>query len=217
MCFSAEASFAGAAVLTVIGTGLMMMRKHPALKYLAIIPFLFALQQACEGALWLLLPSSPDSNFTYFFQYAFLFFAFIVWPIWIPFALFAAETVRWRKIALVFPVLAGIAFVIFCLSYVEGNEMFPQIIGHSISYNMQHPFELNEWLVKGAYCLITLIPCFLSSLKWIKGYGCLIIISWIAAAIFFQTTFTSTWCFFAAILSLYLVLVVRANRNLGNK
>jgi hypothetical protein len=213
MCFSAEASFTAAVVLTAIGTGLMIMRKPNTLKYLSTIPFLFALQQASEGALWLLLPTAPESFITHLFQYSYLFFAFVVWPVWIPFALFMAEKVTWRKIALGFPVLAGIAFAIFDLSYVQGNQMTVQIVGNSISYNMQHSFDWNEWLVKGAYCLITLAPCFLSSLKLIKGYGFLIIASWISAALLFQSTFTSTWCFFAAIISLYLVIVVRENRE----
>lgn len=213
MCFSAEASFTAAAVLTVIGIGLMMIRKPNRLRYLSMVPFLFALQQASEGTLWLLLPNEPHSLLTSIFTLSFLFFAFIVWPIWIPFSLFVAEKIKSRKIIIGCIFLAGILFGLYSLTYLYGNEVRAEIVGRSISYYLVNPFQVNLWLLKGVYGLIVLIPCFISSLEYIKGYGYLIIASWTFTALFFLATFSSTWCFFSAILSLYLVFVVLKNRG----
>lgn len=212
MCFSAEASFTAAAVLTVVSLGLIMMRKPKNLRLLALTPLLFALQQASEGGLALLLPTAAHSELAIFFQYFFLFFAFLIWPVWLPFSIFVAERVPMRKKILAVPLIAGVAFVIFVLTYLPENRMTVEIVGHSIQYGMQRSFEFNDWIVKGAYGFIVLAPNFISSLKGIKGFGVLVILSWIFTAIFFAATFTSTWCFFSAILSIYLGFVIKENR-----
>lgn len=213
MCFSAEVSFTAAAVLGVIGAGLMKMRKPPRLRYLSMIPFFFALQQASEGVLWLLLPHDPHSTLSLFFQHTFLFFAFIVWPIWMPFSLFKAETVGWRKTAMVLPLLGGVGFAALVVSLLYHSEAVVKIMSNSVSYDLQETIPFNLWHLKIAYAVIVLTPIFLSSLKWIKGFGALLIASWIATAYFYTATFTSVWCFFAALLSIYLVIVVKNNQQ----
>jgi hypothetical protein len=57
MCFSAEASFAGGAVITAVGVATVVKSRQPEQKLFSTIPLLFGLQQFAEGALWITLKS----------------------------------------------------------------------------------------------------------------------------------------------------------------
>src|SRR5882757_8765544 len=91
MCFSATASFVASGALALIGGA--TVRAAPSKRFvpLAAIPLLFAAQQACEGALWLVLDRAPFHVGGTPLARAFLFFALFVWPAWVPLALFLVE------------------------------------------------------------------------------------------------------------------------------
>ena len=58
MCFSAGASFTAGVVLSAVGVANHRKAKKPSQRLLALIPFLFGLQQVAEGVLWVTLRSS---------------------------------------------------------------------------------------------------------------------------------------------------------------
>lgn len=91
MCFSANVSFTASIVLAIIGTCLLKKTKKQIFVPLALIPWFFAIQQASEGFVWLALPEES------FARNIFLFFAYFVWPIWVPFSVWFAEENRKRK------------------------------------------------------------------------------------------------------------------------
>ena len=87
ICFSSTASFSAAAVLLPLGALAIQQtrrRARPELLPLAIMPVFFGLQQAIEGCLWLQLESGSASAFVWPLAVAYLFFAFALWPSWIP-------------------------------------------------------------------------------------------------------------------------------------
>nr|QIQ10879.1 hypothetical protein OJOKFFHK_00022 [uncultured bacterium] len=64
MCFSAEASFIGAGALAVIGTATLKTSYNTKNLLWMCIPLLFAVQQFCEGVVWLELRGTiPHSAF----------------------------------------------------------------------------------------------------------------------------------------------------------
>lgn len=82
MCFSAEASFTTAAVLTTIGFAGLKINFSRSQLFLAMIPLLFAIQQFFEGVLWLGLESTTfPITILMLAKKIFLIFAFLVWPI----------------------------------------------------------------------------------------------------------------------------------------
>ena len=85
MCFSPAASFTAAALLSVAGSA-AVIKNYKVKKALpiAIIPLIFAIQQAIEGMLWLNIQGS--GGYTLLFTYLFLFFA-----------LFTFRTIRERR------------------------------------------------------------------------------------------------------------------------
>ena len=80
MCFSASASFAASGGLAVLGGASLAIAKKEN-KLLALVPLMFAVQQGFEGIQWLYLQANTTSMIV---GYGFVFFAFLVWPIYVP-------------------------------------------------------------------------------------------------------------------------------------
>ena len=91
MCFSLHMSFLAAGLLTSIGILTLKKVSHRSEIPLASIPLIFALQQAAEGMLWLLLPTGNYPAIITISKYVFLSIATIVWPLFIPFTLLLLE------------------------------------------------------------------------------------------------------------------------------
>src|SRR5437660_1250937 len=100
MCFSANASFGAAGALTIIGIlSIRSVATHnKSLIPLAASPFFFAMQQTCEGIVWITLNNGDTTGLLHQIgTHGFLFFASAWWPAWIPFVFFIAETHPHRK------------------------------------------------------------------------------------------------------------------------
>lgn len=213
MCFSAEASFIGAAALTVIGTATFNTVQHKQDKLWASIPLLFAFQQFCEGIVWLDLRGSiPHSALTVLAKDLYLFFALALWLMWIPLAFLIAEPEPIRKKILKFLLTCGIALAFINLSSYPILDLTPSVRRHSISY-------LNEAILykKLFYLSIVALPPLISSIKYMRIFGTLIIISCATAEYFYTTTFTSVWCFLGSFISATLFMISRANIKIKEK
>lgn len=206
MCFSAEASFIGAAALAVIGSATLKItpRRH---KLWAAIPLLFAFQQFCEGLVWLDMRGTlPHSALTVLAKDLFLFFALVLWPVWFPLSFFVAETDGKRKAALFVLLLFGVGVSSYNLMSYSILELSPALNKHSIRY-----FVESDFYRKLAYIVMIALPPLISSLKHMKIFGLLAIVSCIVAEYFYFATFTSVWCFLGGLMSAALYLIARAN------
>lgn len=206
MCFSAPASFVASGALAVVGAAIVARMPSKRLLPVALIPWLFAIQQAAEGFVWL---SLPDYSIA---QAVFLFFAYSFWPIWIPFALWRAEKQDLRKQFLAF--CGGIGTVIGLALIFMIPETTATSYQCSIHYAHKSGSAAIDWLGIIFYGVATLVPFFLSSIRriWILGViGAIvgILIFWID-----QLLFVSMWCFFAALVSLSLLLILK-KKNLS--
>lgn len=75
MCFSAIASFSAGSVLTVAGVITTQKVTTKGQIAFAAIPFLFGIQQLCEGFVWLSLTHQEYAHWQQAATHAFLFFA----------------------------------------------------------------------------------------------------------------------------------------------
>src|SRR5687767_5665806 len=112
MCFSAGASFGAGIVLTVIGTISIKKAGSSSQLFLAGVPLIFAVQQVSEGFLWLALSNPAYAFLQQFTTYAFLFFAQVVWPLWIPLSMMMAEENKKRRKILTILVGVGVFVII---------------------------------------------------------------------------------------------------------
>jgi hypothetical protein len=207
MCFSASASFGAGIVLAVIGVATIKKATHPSQIVFASIPLIFCVQQITEGFLWLALANRSSPLLQQFTTYTFLSFAQIVWPFYVPLAIFLLEKKEKRKV--VSKILVGIGSIVslyltFCLMsfHVEAR-----IIGYHISYQQDYPALLGNYC--GAfYVIATIAPSFFSGIKRMWYLGAAILISYIMTEIFYTDYIVSVWCFFASIISIIVFVIM---------
>jgi hypothetical protein len=210
MCFSATASFIAGAGLSTVGVATIKKTKEKSEIPFAAIPLLFGIQQAIEGVVWL--------SFSYhaplihaLATYGFAFFAYAFWPMFIPFAVRHLEKEVWRKKVLSLFQIIGLAVGIYITYYMLSSGVTSAVTHESITYNFDQPFG------NYAFVLYIIAGCgsfFVSSKKNINFLGLLLVISLMMAYFFFSTYVVSTWCFFAAILSIIIYFHFTANKKI---
>ena len=213
MCFSATASFSAGVVLTIVGVATIKKSQSTNQKLFASIPFIFAAQQIVEGFLWLALPNPEYPLAQEGLTYAFLFVAQIMWPIWVPISILMLTPKVDRK--LIQKALAGIGVftgvaLAFCLISFDVSA---KIHGNHVLYNQNYPDSI-RFIGVAFYLAATILPLFFSSVKnlWMLGLG--ILLSYIVSAIFFSRYLLSVWCFFAAIISVTVyIIIVKTNKQ----
>lgn len=210
MCFSASVSFAASALLG--GSGIVAIKKSESPRMLAFasLPILFGVQQLTEGILWLTF-SNPELVYWHNISiFLFMFFAQVIWPIWIPFAVWLMEPDKSRKKIMFYFMLIGgglSAYILYCLF---AYEVSATIESRHIRYQLHFP---NLVLRRSLIFLTSVVPVFLSSLRWMKLLGGALLGSLILTLIFYTQYVISVWCFFAALLSAVIILVVIYNKE----
>jgi hypothetical protein len=216
MCFSAEASFGAAVVLTTVGVIAIKKTEKKDLQFLAVIPVLFGVQQFLEGFVWLSATYESLSGFLKFSTYAFIFFAWMIWPIYIPFTIWKLEkqTIR-KKILLVFVLIGLLEISIFAyvmLRYGIHAEVQELCINYRIGIESE-----SAWIIALVYLILTTFSHFISSSRKIWILGIVNIIAYCITKIYFQDHVISVWCFFAAISSLIILWIITSTRTDANK
>lgn len=208
MCFSASASFVASGVLGVVGVASIKTVQSKSQIPLASIPILFAIQQFIEGFLWLSLTNSGYVGLEESTTYIFLFFAQVVWPFLVPFAMFYLEKDKLRKKILGYLTLFGAAvsmYLAFCITFypITGS-----ISSNHISYIIDYPHS-QSWFSGVFYFIPTVFPALISSVKGMRLFGLTILISFIVTKVFFAEHVVSVWCYFAAVLSVLIYFILK--------
>lgn len=201
MCFSASASIIAGTVLSVIGIASISQIKQKAYYPFACIPLLFALQQFAEGIIWLSTTSYAFSTMIVSWaSLIFLFFAYVVWPLWIPFSLYLIE-----KNELIKKILVGCEGVGLIISgyllFILFKYGVTIIIDQHILYELSAKHFIAQKIGLILYGIATVLPFFISTFPIINFFGILLLVSLIVTLLFWSLYFTSVWCFFAALLS----------------
>ncbi len=208
MCFSASASFIASAALASIGTiAVYKNHRRPDWPLLAI-PFIFAIQQAIEGFLWLSI-TQWNGQGTLLLSALFLFFAFFWWPAYIPSVTAYLEKNKILRGRFKLLAFLGITFGAVLYGFYLLNPQPAFLVNQSVCYGY-YPYNFTVGfstypLIIALYFAFTFIPGLFSGHKVFRLFA---IISGISAAValyFYTEQFVSVWCFFAALLSLLLL------------
>ena len=206
MCFSATASFTAGVGLLAIGAVTASRINRPAELPFALIPTLFGVQQLIEGALWLTFTdNAPQMNVVLTYLYSF--FSHVLWPVYVPIAVLLVEPEAWRRKLLMVIAVAGAAAGVFLLYFLVTEPIVSEIVGKHISYQSPH-FYIGAVMV--LYVLATCVSPFVSSCKTIRWFGAATFVSLVAAYAFYAFWFISVWCFFAAGLSVIVLVHFRS-------
>jgi hypothetical protein len=209
MCFSATGSFAVAGGLAAIGAVSLAQKKDRAHGMLAAVPLLFAGQQVAEGVVWTTMGDPARRPLQLAAVAAFLSFALVVWPLWVPLSLRLGEEDPRRKRILGVLALVGIGVAAFAGVMLVRGRPTAYVAGHSLAYSYH---ELGSGLVLALYLPMyvvpSVLPFFVSTLRRSKLMGAVLAGSLVATFLIKRHALTSVWCFFAAILSGFIVLGV---------
>ena len=202
MCFSATASFSAGAVLLGIGALTLKATRRPSEWPFAAIPLLFAIQQLIEGVIWLTF-STETPLLNTVMTHAYSFFSHVLWPVYLPVAVLMIEPPDGRRRGLMALVLAGSAVGAYLLYVLVAFPEVSRPTGQHVEYDSPHFFAAEVMTV---YLVSTTLSPLLSTLRGVKVFGALALLSFGAAYYFYATWFISVWCFFAALLSIVIYL-----------
>lgn len=202
MCFSASASFiAGTSLLAAGAYAVRKVERRAELPF-AAIPILFGVQQLIEGVIWLTFRfDAPLFNPAMTFTYSL--FSHVLWPLYVPFAVFVLEPVLWRRKVLLAFLAAGAAAGLYLLLNMFRFPIVSQAIGGHIEYASPHFFIL---AVMGGYLAGTCLSMLLSSFTMVRVFGIAALLSFFAVYAVYTKWFISVWCFFAGVLSVIVAL-----------
>jgi hypothetical protein len=173
----------------------------------ALIPVWFGVQQLLEGGLWLTLDQPPLTCLNTVLTQGFSVFSQVVWPLYIPLAVWLLEPVGWRRRAIGLMALAGAAVSLYLLWYLLRVPAVAKVQGRHIAYIFPH---FHQPLATALYLLGACVSPLLSRFKAVRLFGLLATLSLLATAMFYSQWFISVWCFFAALLSSVILLHFRA-------
>ncbi len=208
MCFSATASFTAGIVLTVIGVASIKKSNHKSQLLFASIPFFFGVQQFSEGILWLTIPRGNYFVLQKIATYTYLFFAHVLWPLWVAIAILLLEKMKTRKIIQKFLVAIGVTVGLY-LGYCLANyKVEAKIEGHHINYILGYSDLMNNFWIF-LYALATIAPPFFSHIKRMRILGITILVAYIITHFFYGNYVLSVWCFFSSIISILIYFFVK--------
>lgn len=215
MCFSAGGSFAASGVLAGIGFVAFARNESTRHRMYAAVPLLFAAQQAAEGIVWLTIDQSGQRVLQQLAVTAFLGFALVIWPLWMPVSLLRVEHDPLRRRILAALSVAGLLVAICAAVVLVRWNPQAQVAGHSILYAYTPgSTAIRPMAFLSVYLVPVVLPFFVSSASLARTTGAALVISLVAAVVVQQNALTSVWCFFAAILSGLILAAILLEKRL---
>jgi len=219
MCFSATASFTAGSLLLLGGlyATRRSMQFAPKFVPLAAYPLGFGLQQVMEGGVWVNLQSGSLET-AHVFALGFLFFSHCFWLFWVPFSIYWLEEHQFRKqILLGLTILGSLFGASLYLPLLLNDWVQVAIASRHITYDVQLVYSgLIPWTMgRSIYASFILIPFLVAPKSAIHWLGILIFASMVTTALIYEAiAFISVWCFFAALISSYIIYLTREQTTL---
>lgn len=199
MCFSAEASFVGAAVVGACGVATLTLVRRPRELVFASLPLAFGIHQLLEGITWVQVGTSAGAELTGWGVHLWVLFAWALLPTWVPLGVVLIEPEERRRRPM-WPLLSvGVVLSLVMLSQAAAPGIDVVVTTGSLDYRLPSAPGL---LVGVPYVLATCLTPALSSQRWIRVFGVANFVALSAAALIDSAGFSSLWCTFAAFLSL---------------
>jgi len=176
-------------------------------RFLACMPLLFAVQQLCEGFVWLSVINKSFSHWQTVSMYAFLLFAQVIWPLFVPFAVLFLEQDAARKKILRWFAFSGCitaCYFTYCLLAFDAHI---GVSPYHIQYNLDFPFA-KRWFYGIIYFIPALVPTFFSGIRRMWLLGALLLASYLVSRFAYRDYIVSVWCFFGALSSTTVLFII---------
>ncbi len=206
MCFSANVSLATGVVVGGAGAATIPFIHQRREVAFATLPLVFSAHQLLEGIVWRHVDAAGGTAVSTPVVLVWQFVAWTFLPIYVPFAVALFEPDRRRRQAMwgLTAVGAGIGTFLLVTSIDSGSRV--QIAQHHLQYDIPlHP----GWLPAIPYVAATCLSVLLSSHPFVVRFGIALTASMALSAAMDALNFSSVWCFFAAVLSLGILVHYR--------
>ncbi len=212
MCFSAEASFAAAALLVPAGVVGVRRAYQSERRYLAFaaLPVYFGLQQLFEGLVWT-GGRIANEGWIEKFSLAYMFFSWLAWPVWVPFSTYFLEPCKRRHLYLAFSIIGGMVGALQYVPYFAHERwLITRFLDHAISYEgtVLFDFIMRREMTNALYMFIVIVPLVSSSNPAARTFGFLVTAVLIVVFVFFRFAYISAFCFGGALMSTYILYTV---------
>lgn len=211
MCFSPAADVVGGLVVGAVGIDVV---RHAAGRRnqlaIAALPLLFAVHQLDEALVWFGLQGRVPSSLGRVALWIYLGFAFVVLPVYVPFAVRRSEPAgprrRWMVI---FLLIGAVVSTVLLVAMLQG-PVTVRLAPHHLAYGTSlHAGAV----ITAAYVIATCGALLLSSRRHVVGFG---VANLVAVAVLARLTtdgFASIWCAWAAVTSVALAVHMRSPSN----
>jgi len=137
----------------------------------------------------------------------FLFFAQVIWPVWIPTAFLLLEQRAKRRMVQKILVVIGVVIGLYLFYCLLNYNVAAQIELHHITYLQEHPAVFREFGFV-LYAIATVVPPFLSQIRRVWILGLAVLVSYIISDFYYEQYLLSVWCYFASIISVTIYAVI---------
>lgn len=218
MCFSESVSFAASAGL--IGGGAFASWKANKInkRYLpvSIMPVLAGLQQLMEGHVWMGL-NEADPFMVWWAAMGFIFFSWLMWPVWIPMSIYVLEPPNSRrKKPLLYFAVAGVVFglLLYVPHLINPDWVQVGINNHSIAYEdtMFLDYFIPREATYAIYVFLIVTPPFLSTYLHIRLFGLTLVAVLAIVWIFLTYAYISFFCLLAGLATIHLIYIILRNK-----
>jgi len=105
---------------------------------------------------------------------------------------------------------AAYALLMYVPLLIHEDWVTVKLVGHSIKYKLilLHEGYVPLIVMNLIYGIFTLVPLLSASDRYIKVFGVIVVFSLAITSLYFDHAFLSVWCFFAAVLSLYILIMI---------
>ncbi len=173
--------------------------------------FLFSLQQAVEGFIWLSFRKGNIEDIQLLSK-IFLSFSSLIWPVLSPLAVALIETSYLKRRLLAIYTLLGLVFgcSIYLPLLLYDGWLDARIVNYSIFYDARFIYDpyISKDVLGLVYAAVIIGPMLISGDRHIRLFGLIVFMSGLFASFFYYHAFISVWCFFAGIVSLYIVYIL---------
>jgi len=208
MCFSAIASFGASAILAIAGVATLKKVKAPRQLLFALFPIVFSVQQLVEGFVWITLTNANYERWQSIPIYIFVFFAQVLWTTWVPLSFFLIEKNIIRRNILLGLVAIGSGISLFhfynLIFFKVSASVRPYHIYYDLDFYLRH-----NLIIDILYLLTIILPPLISSIHRTYILGVLLFLSFLITKLYFSDYLISVWCFFAALISIVVLLIMR--------
>jgi hypothetical protein len=212
VCFSPQGDLAGGLIVTAIGIdAIRHLRGREEYKFLAPLPIALGLHQLDETFVWWQLQGHVPRTVGVIAMWIYLVFAFVVLPIVVPGILWLMETQRQRRWILGVFTFMGVGVSVTLLATMLAGNPTAKLATYHVAYSIGLHDGL---LVVGLYVVATCGALLASSRAPVRNFGLINLVAVVILARLAADGFTSLWCFYAAVVSGAIALLVRTRYRL---